>query len=147
VPETTVRYHAHHEGWQIERGAFQTKLAASLTEAAVRKDAKQILSERNDQTLKWTAEMRYAINALLKVRSDDGSVQLRKEIDMIDVRTAVIAWAELMRMDRLALGAATEHVQPAMVKDRIDQMSDAEVMAELERLRTLGSQTGSQRPN
>ena len=48
----------------------------------------------------------------------------------------MFAYAELNRLDRLALGASTENVQPASARDRIDEMSDEQVIAELARLRS-----------
>ena len=135
IPESTVRWHAFKEKWNEERAVFQAKVSAKIVESAASKDAVTILRDINKKQLQWNEEMRYAINALLKTRNTEGAVVLRADVQLHDVSRAIAGMAELYRLDRLALGASTENVQPATTRDRIDDMTDEQVIAELARLR------------
>lgn len=135
VPLSTIRWHAARYEWNLARCDFQSTVEKKLAESAASKDAAQLLREINRKQLQWDEEMRYAINALLKTRNADGKVVLRADVALNDVSRAIAGMAELYRLDRLALGASTDNVQPATTRDRIDEMSDDEVLIELKRLR------------
>ena len=135
VPESTVRWHGTKYQWNEARHEFSTKVEKKLIDSAASKDAVTILRDINKKQLQWNEEMRYAINALLKTRNTDGNVVLRADVQLHDVSRAIAGMAELYRLDRLALGASTENVQPATTRDRIDEMTDEQVLAELSRLR------------
>jgi hypothetical protein len=135
IPCGTVRWHGCRDGWANARWQFQQKVEDKLTEAATSKDVVAKLREINDKQMRWNEEMRHVINSLLKCRNDEGVVVLREDINLNDVSRAIASMAELYRLDRLALGASTDNVQPAITRDRIDEMSDDEVMEELQRVR------------
>ena len=139
--ESTVRYRATKYQWFEARETFSRKLEGKLLDSAASKDAAAMLRDLNTKQMKWNEEMRYAINSLLKCRTDDGKVVMRDEISLTDVNRAIASYAELYRLDRLALGASTENVQPATARDRIDEMTDAEVIEELQRVRERVSET------
>jgi hypothetical protein len=135
IPEGTLRWHAHKEQWMVARTNFQAKVEDKLVAAAASKDVVAKLRDINTAQMRWNEEMRYAINSLLKVRTEDGKIVLRSDVDLADIQRAIAGMSELYRLDRLALGASTDNVAPATTRDRIDEMSDDEVMAELHRMR------------
>ena len=136
IPESTVRWHSTKYQWNAARQDFQSKVEGKLIDAVASKDAVAKLKDINTKQLAWNAEMRFVINSLLKARNDEGAVVLRDDVTIADAQRAILSMAELYRLDRLALGASTDNVSAATTRNRIDDMSDEEVLAELERVRS-----------
>jgi hypothetical protein len=132
---STVRWHATHEKWMQARAEYAETLVKNLSLAAINKNVVSVLREVNDKQLKQNEELRYMLNSKLKTRGLDGKITVRSDVTIPDIARAVMAFAELYRLDRLALGASTDNVQPASVGDRLRDMTDEELDAELERVR------------
>jgi hypothetical protein len=131
----TMRYHAKREKWGEARSQYAQQYAQQLTVASVPKNALPMLREINEKQLKQNEELRYMLNSKLKTRGLDGKISVRPDVTIPDIARAVAAFSELYRLDRLALGASTDNVQPATMGDRLRDMTDEELDAELERVR------------
>ena len=134
---TTVRARAARDKWGPDRIQFQERRHRKLQDAALEKSAPLLLKECNEKQLKWNEEMRWIINSRLKVRDAQGNVVVREDVTINDAYRATLTMIELYRCDRLALGASTDNIQPAMPRDRFAEMSDDELQAELGRLRQI----------
>lgn len=131
----TVSYRSSHDKWMEARLEYQEKYVQHLTTASVPKNALPMLREINEKQLKQNEELRYMLNSKLKTRGLDGKISVRVDVTIPDIARAVMAFAELYRLDRLALGASTDNVMPATMGDRLRDMTDEELEAELERVR------------
>jgi hypothetical protein len=133
----TVCDRSRREHWGQERIQYQARRRAKLQEAALEKSAPLLLKEVNEKQLKWNEEMRWIINSKLKQRDAEGKIVVRSDITINDAYRATLTMIELYRCDRLALGASTDNIQPALPRDRFAEMSDDELQAELGRLRQI----------
>ena len=131
----TVRRQAADHDWNTARGASAQRYAQELTALAVGKDAVNRIRECDEKQLKRNEEMRYIVDSTLKMRNNEGKIVVRPNLTTSDAAKAVSAFVELYRCDRLALGASTENIQPAPTRDRFAEMTEAELFAELDRVR------------
>jgi hypothetical protein len=131
----TVRQQAMKGQWNTARSASAQRYAQELTAMAVGTDAVARIRECDEKQLKRNEEMRYIVDSTLKMRDAQGKIVIRPNLTTTDAARAVSAFVELYRCDRLALGASTENVQPAPTRDRFAEMTEAELFAELERVR------------
>jgi hypothetical protein len=130
-----VRGRALRGKWAQARGAFAQQRSQRLTEAALRKDAAQLIRELNDEHLKQSKELRYMLNAKLKTRDEQGNIVVRPTVTVQEIVRAIAGFCELFRMDRLALGASTDNLTPAFPQNKYDDMSEDDLIAELRRVR------------
>lgn len=131
----TVRWHSMREKWYEQRLEHQAKLTQRLNSLAVNKTAMTILRELNEKQIKLNEELRFILNSRLKERDPSGKVVPRKDLTIPDITRAVAAFSELYRLDRIALGVASDNQPPSQQRDRFTDMSDDELMSELERVR------------
>jgi hypothetical protein len=131
----TVRAQAMKGHWNTARIASAQRYAQEITAMAVGKDAVARIREIDEKQLKRNEEMRYIVDSTLKIRDAKGVITIRPNLTTSDAVKAVSAFIELYRCDRLALGASTENIQPAPMRDRFAEMSEAELFAELDRVR------------
>ena len=133
----SIRARMRRENWGDDRIKYQARRRTKLQDAALEKSAPLLLKECNEKQLKWNEEMRWIINSKLKQRDADGKIVVRQDITINDAYRATLTMIELYRCDRLALGASTDNIQPAMPRDRFAEMSDDELQSELGRLRQI----------
>jgi hypothetical protein len=131
----TVRKQASDHDWNSARAASAQRYAQQLTAMAVGKGAVDRIREVDEKQLKLNEEMRYIITSKMKQRDGQGKIVVKPNLTISDACKAVAAFSELYRLDRLALGASTDNVQPAPVRDRFAEMSEEELFAELDRVR------------
>ena len=131
----TVRKQAATHDWNSARSASAQRYAQQVTAMAVGRDAATRVYQADEKQLKLNEEMRYIIMSKLKMRDAQNNVIVRPTLTVADTARAVTALVELYRCDRLALGASTENLQPAPMRDRFAEMSEEELFAELARVR------------
>ena len=131
----TVRQQAMKGQWNTARQASAQRYAQEITAMAVGADAVNRIKQCDEKQLKLNEEMRWIITSKLKMRDGEGNVIVRPTLTISDAAKAVSAFVELYRCDRLALGASTENLQPAPTRDRFAEMTEAELFAELDRVR------------
>jgi hypothetical protein len=125
-----VQWHAQREAWGDERRVFWRKVSGKLVEKyAIR--AVDLLMERNDEQLRLNDRLRYAMNSRLFAK-EGLATQLRPKVSIVDVMRAISGFGEVYRFDRLVLGA--DNMPAPTQRDRFDEMSEAELMAELDRV-------------
>ena len=141
IPPSTIRWRIWHYDWMQARADYQAKVAQRLTQLATNKDAVALLRDCNDKQMKQNEELRYMLNSRLKTRGADGKITVKSDVSIPDIARAVAAFGELYRLDRLALGASTDNVQPTMPHDRFADMSDEDLVEELKRVRARNNVT------
>jgi hypothetical protein len=131
-----VKNKAHREDWARARENYAAQYAERLQQLTIRNDAPKLLQAINDKQLKQCEELRVILNMKLKMQDVSGKVVPRPDINIIEVRCAVAAFAEIYRMERLALGASTDNVAVASTSaNAYDNMSEEELLAELREVR------------
>ena len=141
VPERTLRWHAKREHWREERDRHCRKVADKLT-AETARAAEVTIQELNDAHLKRSGQMRALLEHKLVARGPDGRVVPRESLSIADIAKAVVAFGELYRLDRIALGAHADSGRPSWHSsqyDRLRDMSDAELEEELKRVRGMST--------
>lgn len=132
----TVERRAKADGWADGRREFGEDYARRLSAAAVSHGAVNALRKLNDSQLKQSEELRYMLNARLKTRTPDGKIVPRADVTITDISRAIAGFEALYRLDRLALGASTDNIQPASTREsRLMELSDDELLSELKRVR------------
>jgi hypothetical protein len=132
----TVERRAKADGWSEGRREFGEDYARRLSAAAVSHGAVNALRKLNDSQLKQSEELRYMLNARLKTRTPDGKIVPRADVTITDISRAIAGFEALYRLDRLALGASTDNIQPASTREsRLMELSDDELLSELKRVR------------
>ncbi len=131
----TAYWHSSREKWAEERLDYQQKLTKSLNALAANKSAASLLKELNDKQLKLNEELRFILHSRLKEREPSGKIVPRKDLTIPDITRAVAAFSELYRLDRIALGVASDNQPPSQQRDRFSEMTDDELLGELERVR------------
>lgn len=132
----TVERRAKADGWGEGRREFGEDYARRLSAAAVSHGAVNALRKLNDSQLKQSEELRYMLNARLKTRTPDGKIVPRADVTITDISRAIAGFEALYRLDRLALGASTDNIQPASTREsRLMELSDDELLSELKRVR------------
>jgi hypothetical protein len=131
-----VRHKIEREKWAAARESYAAQYENRLRNLAIRNDAPQMLQAINDKQLKQCEELRVILNMKLKMQDGSGKVVPRPDVNIIEVRCAVAAFAEIYRMERLALGASTDNVAVASTSaNAYDNMSEEELLAELREVR------------
>jgi len=132
----TVAGHSCREKWVEERNAYHNQLTRNLNLLAANKSASNLLHELNEKQLKLSDELRFILHSRLKERDETGKIVPRKNLTVTEVTRAVFAFSELYRVDRIALGVASDNLTPVEQRDRFSEMSETELLSELERVRT-----------
>jgi hypothetical protein len=128
----SVRHKIERERWAAARESYSAQYAERLRSLSIRNDAPQMLQAINDKQLKQCEELRVILNMKLKMQDASGKIVPRPDVNIIEVRCAVAAFAEIYRMERLALGASTDNVAVASTSaNAYDNMTEEELLAEL----------------
>jgi hypothetical protein len=136
VTVSALAWHARREKWIAAREEYSRQTASQLTALALKSNVVALLKDANDKQLKLNEELRFIIHSKLKRRDErTGKIVVREDVSLTEVVRAVAAFSELYRLDRLALGASTENIQPAVARDRFAEFTDEQLDAELERMR------------
>lgn len=136
VSKRTIERRARADEWTDGRRQFADEYARRLSAAAVSHGAVNALRKLNDSQLKQSEELRYMLNARLKTRTPDGKIVPRADVTITDISRAIAGFEALYRLDRLALGASTDNIQPASTREsRLMELSDDELLSELKRVR------------
>jgi transposase-like protein len=135
VSPHAIRGRSYREKWGRAREEFARQYAERLQQLCLRKDAPEMIRALNTKHLQQCDELRYMLNVLLKIRDKDGKMVLRPGVTIDQVARAVTAFAEVYRMERLALGASTDNVMTAVAPNRYDEMSEEELIEELRQVR------------
>jgi hypothetical protein len=125
VTTDQVRGRAFREKWARARENYAAAYSERLVQLSIRSDAPKMLAALNDQVLKDSERVR----VILRLKLDD------EGITVVELRCVAAAFAELYRMDRLALGASTDNVAVASNASRYDSMSEEELLKELQQVR------------
>ena len=137
VTTDQIRGRAFREKWARARENYSAQYAERLQQLSIRKDAPEMLKALNEKQLKQSDELRVMLNMKLKMRDAEGKIVVRPGVTIIEIRCAVAAFAELYRMDRLALGASTDNVGAASTSPtNYDSMSEDELLEELRQVRS-----------
>jgi hypothetical protein len=126
VTTDQVRGRAFREKWARARENYAAAYSERLQQLAIRSDAPKMLMALNTQVLKDSERVR----VFLRIRLDEGG------LSPVELRCVAAAFAELYRMDRLALGASTDNVAVASTQaSQYDNMSEEELLKELRQVR------------
>jgi hypothetical protein len=135
VTPDQVRGRAYREKWAQAREDYSAQYAERLTQLSIRNDAPVMLKALNEKVLKQSEELRVMLNMKLKMRDAQGKIVVRPDVSIIELRCACAAFAELFRMDRLALGASTDNVAVASTQSSYDNMTEEQLVEELRQVR------------
>lgn len=135
VPERTVRWHATKEKWRDERQLQRLKVADNLA-ASTANAVVLTVGQLNDRWLERSERMQALLEHKLYVcQPDTGNPVPRDTLTVQQIAHAISAFGDLFKLDRLALGVDLEHGGLSKRDDRLRNMSDEELMLELQKLR------------
>jgi hypothetical protein len=130
-----LRGRCYRDNWPAARESYAAQYAEKLQQLTMRQDAAALIRGLNDKQFKQSDELRVMLNMKLKMRDGQGKIVVRPDVSIIELRCACAAFAELFRMDRLALGASTDNVAVASTQSRYDDMTEEQLMEELRQVR------------
>jgi hypothetical protein len=136
VSPHAIRGRSYREKWGAAREEFARQYADRLQQLSIRNDAPALIRSLNTKQLRQSDELRVMLNAKLKTRDAEGKVVVRPDVSIMEIRCAVAAFAELYRMDRLALGASTDNLAPATSQSKYDEMTEEQLLEELKQVRS-----------